>query len=229
MSKPPFFAAVLVVFCVTATSQALTVPFTENFATDNANWLNNSNALADFHATGGYDGGSFISVSFNFQNNEVDDTPVLFRARPSTPLGPSSGGNFIGDWLAAGVNKFSAYVRHNATEPLTYIARFADPMGFPGIIVGDNETVPPNTWTLIDFDINPNNPNIHTEGQPFSAVFDSIGHVQLGVWVPADLAGLDQTFTFDTAQVSIAAIPEPATSLMAGLALAIGCFTRRMG
>lgn len=228
MTKAPVFAAVLAVFCITAASQALTVPFTENFAGNNANWQNNANGLATYNAIGGPDGGAYISGPFNFQSSKADDTPVVLRGNPSTPLGPASGGNFIGNWLAGGVIKFSAYVRHNAPEPLIFLSRFADPIGFPGFIVSDTLPVEPNTWTLIELPIDPNYAHNHNESMPFQSVFDSIGYVQLGVWVPEGLAGLDQTFTFDATQVSIAAIPEPATSLMAGLALAIGCFTRRM-
>ena len=151
--------AIFASLAIQASVHALTVPYVEDFASGNANWQNNANGLADFNATGGPDGSSYISAPFNFQGNEEDDTPVLLRARPSTPLGPASGGNFIGNWLEGGIKQVHAYVRHNAPEPLTYFARFADPMGFPGFIVGDEVTVSPNTWTAIDFAINPSNPN----------------------------------------------------------------------
>lgn len=226
MSKTRALAAIVAAICVVSAAQAVTVPFTENFDADNANWQNNANGLAVFNAAGGPDNSGYISAPFNFQNSAVDATPVLLRARPTTPFGPASGGNFIGNWLSNGVNSFSAYVRHNASEPLTYFARFADPLGFPGLIVGDTTSVLPNTWTLVDFKISPNNPNNFTEGQPFSAVFDSIGHVQLGVFVPAGLAGVNQEFTFDVDQVTID-VPEPASLTMAGLAVVLGGVLRR--
>lgn len=227
MSKTPMLVSLLTVFTLASAAQALTVPYTEDFPTNHANWQNNARSLATFVPTGGPDGSSYVSVPFNFRSAEVDATPVLFRANPTGPLGPASGGNFIGNWIAGEVSQVRAYVRHNATEPLTYFGRFADSIGFPGFIVGDEVTVDPNVWTAIDVWISPNNPNNFDEGQPFSAVFDNIGFLQFGVFVPTGLAGVDQTFTFDLDQATID-VPEPASLAMTGLALfAVGLVRRR--
>jgi hypothetical protein len=226
MNKTRLVLALFASVSLAATASALTVPFTEDFVASNALWQNNARTLATFNATGGPDDSGYISVPFNFQASAVDATPVLFRANPTGPLGPASGGNFTGDWLTGQVSQVRAYVRHNATEPLTYFGRFADPIGFPGFIVGDEVTVEPNVWTPINLWINANNPNNFDEGQPFSAVFDNIGYVQFGVFVPAGLAGVNQTFTFDLDQATVD-VPEPASLAMAGLALMAVGFVRR--
>jgi hypothetical protein len=228
MSRTFAWAALLTAVSFASAAQAVTVPYTENFPTDNANWQNNARTFATFNATGGPGDSSYISVPFNFQAAAANATPVLFRANPSTPFGPASGGNFVGNWLAGEVSQVRAYVRHNATEPLTYFGRFADSLGFPGFIVGDEVTVQPNVWTPIDLWISPNNPNNFDEGQPFAAVFDNIGFLQFGVFVPTGLAGVNQGFTFDIDQVTVD-VPEPTSLAMAGLAVtAFGLIRRRV-
>jgi hypothetical protein len=228
MSKTHVWAALLAAISFASAAQAVTVPYTEDFTNDNANWQNNARTLATFNAAGGPDGSSYISVPFNFQASAVDSTPVLFRANPSTPLGPASGGNFIGDWLAGEVSQVRAYVRHNATEPLTYFGRVATPTGYPGFIVGDEVAVEPNVWTAIDLWISPNNSNNFDEGMPFGSVFNNIGFLQFGVFVPSGLAGVNQAFTFDVDQVTVD-VPEPTSLAMAGLAVAaIGLVCRRV-
>jgi hypothetical protein len=209
MSKTRLTLAIFASLSLATSLQALTVPYTEDFAANNANWRTNvTPTFMTFVATGGPDGSSYVSAPFNFQNNGAGNTPVLHRANTdSNPALTASGGNFFGNWIAGGVNELRTYVRHNASEPLTYFLRVADPVGFPGFIVGGTELVQPNTWTEIDFSINPNNPNNLPEAS-FNSVFDSIGRVQLGVFVPAGLAGVNQSFAFDLDQVTVD-IPEP--------------------
>lgn len=198
---------------------AAVVPFTEDFAHDSANWRD-AVGLSDlgWQATGGPDGGSYAFGTFNFVHSNENDTPAILRAQDEWN---SSNNAFVGDWLADGVTQFSMMVRHDAPVPLTFFTRFASPANFPGAAGVAFVPVMPNTWTQVSFDIDPNNPAIVTEGVPFQDVFSNIGHVQIGVMVPADLAGLDQVFTFDVDKVSI--VPEPATLAL----LALGAMTLR--
>ena len=185
---------------------AAVVPFTEDFPSDSAHWRD-AFGLAElgWQATGGPDGGSYAFGTFNFVHSNENDTPAILRAHDEWN---SSNNAFVGDWLADGVTQFSVMVRHDAPVPLTYFVRFAGPANFPGAAGVGFVPVMPGAWTPITIDIDPNNPAIVLEGVPFDAVFSNIGHVQIGVMVPADLAGLDQTFTFDVDKVSI--VPEPA-------------------
>jgi len=213
---------------VTSQATALTVPYEEDFASDSANWLNfNSSAVLTHEASGGPDGGSYASGTFNFVNSAFGDQGPVIHRGTTTPFGPSSEGNFFGDWLTGDVRNFSAWVRHDAPTPLTYFARFADPNNSPGASAVRFSPVFPNTWTQLEFSISPDSPNFVTfEGQSFEAVFDNIGRVQVGVSIPEALAGVDQQITFDLDKVAIA-VPEPATLFLLSSALVIGLGCRR--
>ena len=215
MTKTVFSLAFLTLACAGSALQALTVPYTEDFTVDNANWRTNVTAtFMTYVPAGGPDGSSYASAPFNFLGSTEGTTPVLNRANSG-----ASGNNFFGNWIAGGVKEFRAYVRHNATVPLSYFLRVADPVGFPGFVVTEPAAVLPNTWTLVDFTISPTNPNNLPEGQPFGSVFDSIGRVQLGAFVPAALAGVDQSFSFDLDQVTVD-VPEPGTLALCLVSLA---------
>ena len=64
---------------VTAPSIALgvIVPFTEEFATDGANWRDNANAPVTWSANGGPEDSSYASAGFNFVASAADATPSL--------------------------------------------------------------------------------------------------------------------------------------------------------
>ncbi len=198
------------------------VPFTEDFATDNSGWRDAFTGVPTWNASGGPDGSSFISTTFNFSSNDSGDTPVLFRGQDEFG---SSGGAFEGDWIAAGVDEFSVFVRHGASEPLNFFTRFASAFNFPGAVAVDFTPVSPGVWTEISFAIDPANPAfVSFEGTDFNTVFSSIGHVQVGASVPDGLAGVDTDFTFAIDQPSI--VPGPGSLAMVGIA-GLGALGRR--
>lgn len=205
---------------------ATTIPFIENFDADVANWVNfNSIAPLTFNASGGPDGSSYASGEFNFKDLAFGNQgPVILRASTS-PLGAASGGNFFGDWIADGVTKFSAQVRHNASVPLTFYSRFASPFNFPGATAIQFAPVLPNTWTEIEVEI-ANDSFVTFEGQTFADVFDGVGNIQFSVSVPQAFAGVDQDFAFDVDQVSI--VPEPSAFAMLSMAVLTGLRRRRV-
>ena len=197
-----------------------TVPFTEHFASNAANWADNSGlALVDHVAVGGPDGSGYVSTDL-VPAGRGGESVVLFRGQDEFN---SSGGAFVGNWTADSVGQFSTYVRHNAPVPLTYFTRFSGPANFPGATAVRFAPVLPNTWTLLEFDLEPTNPAFVTfEGSSFNSVFSNIGHVQVGVSVPASLDAVSTQFTFDLDRPSIAAIPEP-SSWALGLVIVIAC------
>jgi len=204
------------------TAVGATVPFIEDFSADAANWREATGvAPLDWNASGGPDGGAFASTTFNFAQLAANDTPVLFRGHSAYD---SSGGAFVGDWAAGGVDEFSLYVRQDTGMPLNFFARFASPGNFPGAAKVFVIPVPSDTWTQIQT-ILPD-PSLIFEGPfTYAQVFGNVGNVQIGVSVPAALAGVDQNFGFSIDKISI--VPEPAT-----LALLIGgglvAFSRRL-
>lgn len=221
---PRRLAAVIAVFCCSliyaGTAAALTIPFTEEFVSDSANWLNApETAFLDFVPSGGPDGSSYASTSFSFENNVDGDTVAMFKGEDlSATLGVvASDGAFVGDW-ASRVSQFSAWVRHDALEPLQYFVRLAPPGNFPGAF-GFGPFVAPNTWTKLTFAINDDPGSLFFfEGGSFASVLGNIANIQLGPFVPASLAGSDQVMAFDLDKPMI--VPEPPSALLAWMGLA---------
>ncbi len=202
----------------TATAQA-NLPIEENFDTDAANWFNAGGfGPATYNATGGSDGGGYISEVLDLSTTMADDTPALFRAQDEFG---SSGNAFVGNYLTNGATELTAYVRHNAVAPINIFTRFSGPGNFPGAVSVDFVPVFPNVWTQVSFPIDPSSPQfVSFEGMDFATVFAFIGHLQIGPSIPGALAGMPSQVTFDLDQVRL--VPEPTTGvlvLLAGAAL----------
>ena len=165
----------------TASPTLAVTTFTESFNSDNALWDSATRGVeATWISSGGADGGGHITNDLDFSGDAAEDSRSVIRAEVNFGPPPSvaSGGAFVGDWLADNVSSFSVSVRHNASVPLSYFARFADPVNFPGAIAITFAPILPNTWTEITFAIDENNPQfVSFEGQSFSSVFDNIGDI----------------------------------------------------
>lgn len=208
--------ALAVVLILPASSSATIVPFEETFATGVSGWITGGTGtvLLDWNAAGGSDGGGFASTVFNFQNSPANSTPPIIHG-PST----ASGGAFAGNWIADGVNSFSAYVRHDAGMPLPFFMRVA-PFAGPGAVGLISAPVPSGVWTPIEWSIFPGNPQNIFEGTTFDTAFANVVRVQIGVFTPEALAGVDQDFVFSVDQVAITPEPGAVGLLSAGVLLA---------
>lgn len=203
-------------------ASAATVPFEESFATGTSNWKNTASANPTYVATGGSDGGGYIQTTFAFTST-ASTTPVLFRGYDGFD---ASGDAFVGDWIAEDVTKLTAFVRHNAPQPLSFFTRHASSASFPGAVAVDFVPVLPNTWTKIEFDTVASSPQfVSFEGSDFPSVFSNIGNVQIGVSKPSALASDTTLYTYELDQVSI--VPEPASWLLALEMAAGGLFWHR--
>jgi hypothetical protein len=200
-------------------SAALTVQFTEHFAVDHANWFDTAGvAPVNWVASGGPDGSSFVSTSFNFVNQTPglpfpNNAVNLFRAQDEFN---SSNHAFEGDWLGNGVSQFSFWVRHDAPTSLTFFARFSTASNFPAWSGVNFAPVASGAWTQITIDVAFGNPALFFEGPPptmanFTQVFSNIGHVQIGAF-GGDMAGVNHTITFDLDQPTI--VPAPGVLAM---------------
>ena len=226
----PLHAACAAVFVVSILPQArATVPFTENFTSSVSNWADASGQnLAAFVPSGGPDGGSYASCTFNVSTSGDGDGIIVFRGQDEFN---SSNDAFEGNWLAGGINHFSAYVWSNAPVPVKFFARFATASNFPGVAADNGTVAQPNTWTLLSFDINPSqiNATLFPEGPDsfYDSVFKNLGHVQVGFDVPTGYGMTNATFTFGLDKVSIST-PEPSTGVLALGGLGLGFFRRRL-
>ena len=208
--------ATLVSVCVLVgvdAASGATVPFTEDFNTGVSNWRDtNSQDTLSWFATGGPDGGAYVSTSYLVPDPIPPFGAILFRGHDAFD---SSGDNFVGNWITDGVSEFSFWVRHDALDPLPIFARFATADNFPGAVGISFEPVMPNVWTEIVIPIFDGSPNIILEGFPFGDVFSNIGNVQIGINVTADMIG--RTITVDLDKASIT--PSPGTLPLLALAV----------
>lgn len=202
-------------------ANALTVPFTEHYASDTAGWVAGNLGALSWNAAGGPDGSSYVSTVFNYQNNNAGDNPAVFRGQDEFA---ASGHAFEGSWVAGRVGTFSVYVRHDAGVPLSFFARFAGPANFPGAAGVAFAPVPSGVWTQLVIPVHFGSPNLVTfEGTSYGAVFPNIGHVQIGATVPASLAHVNQNINFSMDQPAITENLVPAVSDwgLAGLGLTV--------
>lgn len=217
------FMTVLGTALLAGAARATTVPFTESFASGASSWRDTTGAAdASWISVGGADGGGYITQALNFAAQTTGATPLLVRS--DSAFG-SSGGALYGDWLGDGVSEFSFFVRHDAPTPISVFARFATPIGGQGAIALAFAPVLPNVWTPIAIAIDPLNPQfISFEAADFGTVFSNVQRVQLGLSVPAALAGANVTYNFGFDEVGI--VPEPASAALLALT-ALGLLRRR--
>ena len=208
------------------------VGFNESFTADAANWRNsNGSSVLAWSSTGGpgggsgggTGGGSYVTSTFNLSSTTAGGfPPIVIRAQQSYG---SSGGGYIGNWLAAGVTGITFQFRHDLAEAINVTGRFASAANFPGAAVVSFTPVLPNTWTTISIDLTPTSPNfVSFEGSTHAAVFSSIANMQLGFTVPASMVGQNIDGHFDLANFSI--VPAPAAFALLGLG-SMGASRRR--
>lgn len=231
MSKMTWFCIVFLgayTFAGTPVARA-TVPYTEHFTSDVANWANGpGNAFVNFAPAGGPDGSSYASTTVSAFGAPDGNRFILFRGQDNFN---SSNHAFEGNWLASGIVEFSDYVWHNAPIALPFWARFANPTGSFSAVGGDNGViVPPNTWTKLTYKIAASEINVtlFPEGPPsvFNSAFSNIGRIQVGFTVPAGFGADQNTYTFGLDQPSIA-VPEPAGWLLVAAGGLIGLIRQR--
>lgn len=229
--KQTGFARPLVLVCIAALSSAFTnvtatagvVAYTETFTSGSSNWYNGAGSAAvDWAPAGGPNGSAFATTALSFSALAEGDTPLLFRAHDEFS---SSGSAFVGNWVASGVSGFEAFVRHDADVPLNFFVRFASPTNFPGANNIFFIPVAGDTWTNLAAALP--NPNLIFEGPfTYAQVFGNIGHIQIGISVPASIAGTDTTVHFGLDNVSV--IPEPSSIALLGMGVAM-LLRRRSG
>lgn len=223
MFRSALGAAAAVSFVVSSTASIASadiVGFNESFTENAANWRN-SNGAADlsWFASGGPGDMSYASSTFNLLSTTVGGfPPTVIRAHSSYG---SSGGAYVGDWIAAGVTGVNFMFRHDLSEAVTVTGRFATPTNAPGASVVSSIVVLPDTWTLITFDLREGSSDIISlGGGTYQAIFSNIGNMQFGFTVPVALAGQDIDGHFDITDFNI--VPGPGALAMLACAGVIG-------
>jgi hypothetical protein len=202
--KGAALAAVLAAGGMVSNAFALaSLPFVEDFASNNANWLNGASASATWLSAGGVDNGGYITVNITVVNTGFGS--ASFRGNGASD---ASGDAFVGDWLAGGVSLFTAYVRHNAPMNLNIFARLDAGSGRAGSSV--DFAVAPNSWTQISIPIVDSPSSFQSYGAgTFSTVFTNIQNIQIFLSLTQNSSVFGQIYTIDADQISV--VPEPGT------------------
>jgi hypothetical protein len=188
---------------LTISASALVVPFNEEFATGNSNWLAGNSSPATWVATGGVDGGGYISAPGAITSAGFGT--IVFRGNNTAD---ASGDAFVGDWLAGGVTSFSAFVRHDAPVALNIFARLDAGSGRAGSSI--DFSVPGGEWFQINVPIVDSPSSFQSYGAgTFNTVFSNIQNIQLVLSSTQDPSTAGQTYTVDFDNVSV--VPEPGT------------------
>lgn len=195
-----------------APAGAATIGYVEDFSADANGWVNATFGPLTWSASGGPDGGAYVSTTAGSIND-----PGTIQLRTNGPT--ASGGNFAGNWLTAGVSVLSAQVRHDAPAPINVFFRITTGSNSPGIVGVVPIPVQSNTWTTVSLVLSPSNPLIIPEGPPstYNTVLGNVTQVQLGFSVPLAFEGVPFTYGLDKVTI----VPEPATAglLACGLGL----------
>jgi hypothetical protein len=210
---------------VASQASAAITDFSENFATGAQNWRNSNGAsVLNWNASGGPDGAAYVTSIFNLSATTVGGfPPTVIRAQQSYG---SSGGAYVGNWIAAGVTGVSFSFRHNLSEAITVTGRFATPINTPGASTVSSIAVAPNTWTTVSFDLREGSSDIISlGGGTYAAIFSNIGNMQFGFTVPAALAGQNIDGSFDLTNFAI--VPAPGALALLAIAGWTGLSRRR--
>jgi hypothetical protein len=195
-----------------APAGAVTVGYVEDFSADANGWVNATFGPLTWNASGGPDGGSYVSTTAASIND-----PGTIQLRTNGPT--ASGGNLAGNWLTGGVSVLSAQVLHDAPAPVNFFFRITTGTNSPALIGIVPIPVQANTWTTVSLVLSPSNPLIIPEGPPsvYDTVLSNVTNVQIGVSVPLALEGAPFTYALDKVTI----VPEPATAGMLAVGLAL--------
>jgi hypothetical protein len=217
---------------VPAAAQAVTVPFTESFEGGASGWViglvPSGTGSPAWSSTGGVADSGFISMSRTMSASQFNGSGFGFIAFRGNAANDASGDAFVGDWLAAGVSSFSAFVRHDAPSPLNFYVRIDAGGGAAGSSVVFS--VPSNTWESISVPIVESPSSFQSYGNgTFSSVFSNVQNVQIALAATQPAEVLDGTTTYTFGLDSVAVVPEPSAVMLvlSGLGCGVIGYVRR--
>lgn len=223
MRRSSFFAGLTAIAFATGMQGAFalaSLPFMEDFVSNNSNWLNGANTSASWFATGGVGGGGHIGYAGNVTTSGFG--PIVFRGNGAND---ASGDAFVGNWIDAGISHFSASVWHDAPTALNFYLRF-DKGG--GSAASSNPiSAAPNTWTELTI---PVIDSLGTNGEVFqsygaagptgfNSIFTGIANVQVALSSIQNPSVVGNIYNLGLDRVAV--IPEPGTLGLAGCAGAV--------
>lgn len=217
----PFILLVALVVAATS-AKALIVPFTEEFSAGASNWLNGSSGAPIWSATGGVDGGGYISAPGAISTGGFGT--IVFRGNATAD---ASGDAFVGNWLAGGVSAFSVSVLHDAPVAMNFYARLDAGSGRAASSI--DFSVAPGLWFQLNLPITEASFQSYgaagTGTAAFNSVFSSIQNVQIALSSTQDPSTAGKTYNISLDRVS--SVPEPGTLYFLTLAAVAWLAARR--
>lgn len=215
MTLSPAVLAVAAVSVSVSMAAAQATPFTETFETGTNGWFDAADGALDFSASGALDGSAFVSETLDIATIDPFFGALAFRG--DADLG-ASGGAFVGDYLAGGIDTLSFDIRVDGPGPLGIAARIALPGNTPSIIAFLPGVVGPGAWQTVSLDLSPDSPFIQIGGVPGSttpeAVLSDVENLQILV---TSVTG-GPTSGFTTVSIdNIAITPAPGAVALLGL------------
>lgn len=189
--------------------------FTETFEAGNANWRNFDGSTGlDWVPNGGADGSAYASATYNTLNFGGGFPPIVLRGQSNFS---SSGNEFVGNWVKAGITGVSFDLRHNLPVSTNITGRFSTPVNFPGASTTTFVPIAPNTWTTVFFDLTEGSSDIISlGGGTYDQIFTDIARIQIGSEIPGSLIGQEFIARFDIDNIQI--IPTPGGAALFALA-----------
>lgn len=218
-------------FLLASSAHATTIAF-EDFQSGSNGWLDRDSGTPTANASGGHDGGAYISFVGDIATNTAPFGSALveFRCQTATCAANNS---FDGNWIAEDVVSLSYWFKHSAATTLQAYVRLSTNYGLSGvggaasaITLGD---VLPNTWTQVFVDIEASQFDPSFGGGNYNDIMSNIYKIQPGIFFPFGDVYNETGVTFALDDVRLTAVPVPAAVWLfgSGLALLFGYKGRR--
>ncbi|MBT8422235.1 MAG: hypothetical protein KJP03_03860, partial [Gammaproteobacteria bacterium] len=202
----------LLVFLVaTGSAGAQTFEYLEDFENGDADWVDFDRNTVTHNATGGHDGGAYISTTRDIVTqpaNPFGSGLIQFRCAIAPSQLPSQNCSdeiFVGDYIAMPVTELRFWFRHNSVQNQQVFIRIPTPANTPGASAFVDAPIPPNVWTEMVLDISPTNPEWEPQfgGSTYNNILSNVGRLQPGVYYDIGVDYTEPNVTFDIDDVRI--------------------------
>ncbi|MFT4591406.1 MAG: hypothetical protein ACI80M_000721 [Gammaproteobacteria bacterium] len=214
---------------IASSAHATTIAF-EDFESGSNGWLDRGSTAPTSNATGGHDGGAYISFVGDIATNTAAFGTALVEFRCQTAA-CNNNNTFNGDWIAQDVTTLSYWFKHSSDSDLQAYIRLAPISGVGGgaasaITLGE---IASNTWTQIVVNIDPSQFDPSFGGGNYANIMSNMYKIQPGIFFPFGESYTETGVIFALDDVRLSAVPVPAAVWLfgSGLALLFGYKGRR--
>lgn len=227
------------VLIASGSASAAVLGFVEDFSSNSPGWLNEGSLAVTYNTTGGPNGAGDAYISDANIMNRVATTgqsslETIFRG-VSAVGAPVSGDNFVGDFRAAGITEFRAWIKQDNPQGAAMSMGVRFPTTEPGaaFTITFATAIPNGLWTQISIPLvyDPSfatNPNISGGSKAVNeANWNDLFSKVTGIQFNASQSGLPNPTTVTFSLDKVSTVPEPASIGMFGLATGLLALRRR--